>query len=351
MAELAFNAGFKLAAKTADAVDAAMLKRAEDGLRPHLGASLIGRKCNRALWYSFRWATLVTHPARLLRVFGRGHREESVLTQYLRDAGLKVMTVDLSTGRQFSFSDGHFGGSMDGAALGVLEAPKTWHAIEYKTSSKKMFDILSAKGVKEAKPEHWAQMQIYMLKFELTRALYVAVNKDDDSLHMERIEFDKDAAQAFVDKAQWIISLNTPPDGISTDQTYFECKWCDHSALCHGTAAPLPTCRSCTHSTALREGTWQCALRGKQLSVDDQKRACDGHRVIPILLKNWATPIDACDADNWVKYQLKTGGEFVNGEAPDGITGAELHALEHKSALVDPVLLKYRKEFDGRVVA
>ena len=47
-----------LATATLDAIDAAMLKAADDGLRQHLGASLIGKPCERALWYTFRWTTL-----------------------------------------------------------------------------------------------------------------------------------------------------------------------------------------------------------------------------------------------------------------------------------------------------
>ena len=35
-----------------------MPKAADDGLRQHLGASLIGKPCERALWYAFRWTTL-----------------------------------------------------------------------------------------------------------------------------------------------------------------------------------------------------------------------------------------------------------------------------------------------------
>ena len=30
---------------------------ASDGFRSHLGASLIGKECERALWYDFRWVT------------------------------------------------------------------------------------------------------------------------------------------------------------------------------------------------------------------------------------------------------------------------------------------------------
>lgn len=32
-----------------------------DGFRNHLGASLIGKSCNRALWFDFRWVSPTGH--------------------------------------------------------------------------------------------------------------------------------------------------------------------------------------------------------------------------------------------------------------------------------------------------
>lgn len=347
-----FRADLKLAEQTLQAIDAATQASAEDGLRPHLGASLIGRSCSRALWYSFHWCTAPQHEPRILRLFLRGHREEDNLSNLLRSAGIKVMQVNPQTGKQFQFGNGHFGGSMDGACIGLPEAPKTWHALEFKTHSAKSFNTLAAKGVKEAKPEHWAQMQCYMAWASLERALYVAVCKDDDRLHLERIDADKAAAKVFMDKAQRIIEAPTPPEGISTDASWYECKWCEHRDLCHGSAAPLPTCRSCSHSTPEPGGTWTCARhQGKTLAVPEQKQGCQAHRVIPILLKNWAEPVDASDVDNWVKYRTKDGTEFTNGHPPDGYTSDELHRMEHKAMLNNDIVKHMRQEFGGRVVA
>ena len=42
------------------------------------------------------------------------------------------------------------------------EAPKTWHVLEFKTHGVKSFADLTAKGVVLSKPQHAAQMQIYM---------------------------------------------------------------------------------------------------------------------------------------------------------------------------------------------
>jgi hypothetical protein len=350
---LNFRADIKLATKTLEAIDAATLRRAESGLRPHLGASLIGRPCERALWYTFRWATAPNHEPRMLRLFARGQREEDNLAALLRAAGVTVHTVDPATGRQFSYSTGHFGGSMDGACVGLPDAPKTWHLLEFKTHSAKSFNELEKHGVKAAKPEHWAQMQCYMAWAGLTRALYVAVCKDDDRLHLERIDAEPEEAKRLMDKAQRIIDAPTPPERISDDPSYYLCKWCEHHAICHGTEVPLPTCRSCSHSTPEPGGTWTCARhQGKTLSVPEQRNGCQAHRYIPALLKNWAEPVDASDEDNWVKYQTSSG-TFVNGAPPEGLSSEEIHAARDKRFLVVVVdeMMDLRKEFGAKVVA
>lgn len=356
MASVAFRVDLKMATATLEAIDAATLRTAEDGLRPHLGASLIGRPCSKALWHSFRWATRQQHEPRILRLFLRGHREEDNLADLLRAAGITVMQTDPQTGKQFSFGGGHFGGSMDGACVGLPDAPKTWHALEFKTHGAKSFNDLTKKGVQDAKPEHWAQLQCYLAWTGMERALYVAVCKDDDRLHLERIDADKDAAKALFDKAQHIINAPTPPDGISDDPAFYLCRWCEHKDLCHGSAAPVPTCRSCSHSTPEPGGTWSCARhQGKTLSVQEQKQGCGAHRVIPVLLRNFAEPTDASDKDNWVRYSLKSGGEFVNGAQPDGFSSEEIHAAGDKAALAvlatDPFVQKMRREFGGEIVA
>lgn len=116
----ALDSTIKLANQTAAAIDSAVLARSGDGMRPHLGASIIGQPCERKIWYTFRWAKQSNHEARILRLFARGQREESSLTSLLRQAGVQVVDVDRTTGDQFQFSDigGHFGGSMDGACTG-----------------------------------------------------------------------------------------------------------------------------------------------------------------------------------------------------------------------------------------
>lgn len=164
--------------------------------RTHLGASVLGRKCAREVWYNWRWAHVTQHTGRLLRLFERGRDEEQRFTGYLRALGLEVREygqrliyysgqenthryialpwdapipeyyedvsanashVAIAEGefgvklKQQAFSDhnGHFGGSGDGELHGLqalfsfnLEGPGL---LEAKTHGEKSFVDLAGK--------------------------------------------------------------------------------------------------------------------------------------------------------------------------------------------------------------
>ena len=83
------------------------------GFRDHLGASLIGKECERALWHDFRWGTRIHFQGRILRLFETGQLEEARLIRNLRRTGA-TLDVDPDTGRQWWVESigGHFGGSL-----------------------------------------------------------------------------------------------------------------------------------------------------------------------------------------------------------------------------------------------
>lgn len=280
-----------------------------DGFRDHLGASLIGKTCARALWYDFRWVTPSWHSGRLLRLFETGQLEEARLVRNLRATGATVLEVDPETGRQFRVDahGGHFGGSLDGVAFGLLEAPKTWHVLEFKTHSKKSFADLVAKGVVQSKPQHAAQMQVYMHLTGITRALYVAVCKDTDQLHLERIEADRAFAERLLDKAERIIFAQHPPERLSEDPAWFECRLCAHQEACHGGGGAAVTCRSCLHATPV-EDAWHCARHDRRLDAQEQRHACARHLFIPDLVPGAITEA----GEDFVTYRMKDGSSWVN---------------------------------------
>ncbi|MFM2054709.1 MAG: hypothetical protein RL456_2746 [Pseudomonadota bacterium] len=340
---------------TVDAIYRAYEARAGTEHRPHLGASVIGRECARALWYAFRWAVSVRHSGRVLRLFERGQNEEAVFVANLRAAGVEVLDRDSRTGEQFRFSDvgGHMGGSMDAQALGILEAPKTWHVCEFKTHGAKSFATLKANGLAKAKPEHAAQMQCYMHWSELTRAFYLAVCKDTDELYSERLRYDTAAATALIERARRIIQASEPPARISERPDWYLCKWCDAYDLCHQGAMPEVSCRTCVHAipedTHQRKGTgrWSCARFGCDLPVDVQRQGaqCHEHVFIPALVP-WLA-VDANADENWVEYRTPDGRTVRNG--PGGYASRELAAAPGLCG--DAITDMIREQFGAEMVA
>lgn len=340
---------------TVEAIYRAYERNAATEHRPHLGASLIGRECARELWLIFRWAGITRHSGRLLRLFERGQREEAVFVANLRAAGVTVWDVDPETGKQFRFSDvgGHFGGSLDAVAIGILEAPKTAHLCEFKTHNAKSFAALVKDGVEKAKPEHVAQIQLYCHWAKLTRAFYLAVNKDTDALYSERLHADPVAAQVLIEKARRIITATEPPARLSERPDWYQCHWCDHHAICHDGAIPQAHCRTCAHSTPELDGDgrWSCARYQCDLTTDTQRQGghCPSHVFIPALVP--LKQVDACGVSGWVEYETP-GGSIRNG--PGWVASRELAANAAACVALgggaDPVFHRVRDALGAEVV-
>jgi len=348
----------------ADAIFAAYkAKYGAEPQRPYLGASAIGKPCLRQHWYSFRWSKPAEFTGRLYRVFQSGHLQEPRIYSDLRSIGCTVYDLDPSTGKQWTFTEPssghHFKGNADGIVTGLPQAPKAAHILEIKTSSAKMFAEMQKLGVKKAKPEHYAQMQMYM-KWSIdtygehgcTRAIYIVVNKDNDDIYTERLEFDKAEAQAIIDKALTVITSTEPPVGISQDPSWYECKFCDYHSICHGTDVPATTCRSCAHATPEMDGNgrWSCQRGEDYIDQNVMRTGCNQHRYIPILLAKFAKPVDMVDGN--VVYEMN-GKQFVNGHPdanPEHISSAEIHACNDKTALVDDFALGLRLQHGARFV-
>jgi CRISPR/Cas system-associated exonuclease Cas4 (RecB family) len=348
----------------ADAIFASYkAKYSTEPQRPYLGASAIGKPCLRQHWYSFRWSKPAEFSGRLYRVFQSGHLQEPRIYADLAAIGCTVYDMDPATGKQWSFTEPtsghHFKGNADGIVIGLPQAPKSPHVLEIKTASAKMFAEMQKFGVKKAKPEHYAQMQMYM-KWSIdvygengcTRSIYIVVNKDNDDIYTERLEYNKDEAQAIIDKALAVITATEPPVGISQDPSWYECKFCDYHSICHGTDVPAPTCRSCAHVTPEMDGDarWSCAVHQNDIPVPTQRTGCDTHRYIPILLAKFAKPVDMVDGG--VVYEMD-GKQFSNGYPgadPTQISSAEIHACKDKVMLTDQQALQLREQFDGKFV-
>jgi len=315
---------------------------AEDGNRPHLGASLIGHACERYLWMTFRWVDAKKFPGRMLRLFETGQLEEARFVRNLRRIGIEVHDVT-PDGKQWRVSalGGHFGGSMDGAGVGFPEAPKSWHVLEFKTHNDKSFNDLVKNGVRKAKPQHYAQMQVYMGLTGMERAFYLAVNKNTDELYSERVDFDPVEFAKLKGRAERVINANEPPLRCSNDPSWYVCKMCDFHEHCHGEAAPAVNCRTCAHSTPVMDGDgdWDCDAHGREAWKHVSMRTgCKDHRYIPILLERFAKQKDYVNGD--VVYETEAG-EFANGDPSNGaLSSQEIRDCQQKVMLADCYRIK-----------
>jgi len=335
---------------TANLVYQAYEASAEDGRRPHLGASLIGHSCERYLWLTFRWALTKRWPGRMLRLFETGQLEEARIVRNLRSIGAQVHET-APDGKQWRVSalGDHFAGSMDSAILGLPEAPKTWHVGEFKTHNEKSFKDLAAKGVESSKPQHYAQMQTYMGLTGMDRALYFAVCKNTDEIYTERVEFDPVAFAKIMDRAERVIKAAEPPLRCSNDPSWYICKMCDFHALCHGEEAPDINCRTCAHSTPVTDsdgGKWTCAQYGEiGLLAQRESHKCSTHRYIPILLERFGKQKDVVYGD--VVYEHEHG-TFTNGQSTAGaLSSLEIKACQQKVMLADAAAMKEEMQKQG----
>jgi len=317
----------------------------EDKPRAHLGCSGIGHPCDRWIWLSFRWAVREAFPGRIRRLFRRGQNEEAIVVADLKSIGIDIK----QTGRQQRFVKlgSHVSGSIDGIIdHGVPEAMRTPHIAEFKTHSLKSFKDLE-KGVKASKPMHWAQMQAYMYATKIDRALYVAVCKDDDRLYTERVNYDKAEATRLVERAKRIALAERMPDPISTDPSWYQCKFCPANSFCHTRRlTEHVNCRTCARSTPEPDSTWSCARwDSKDIPTDFQHAGCDSHVLHPDLVP-W--PIKDSGIPDEAVYVIN-GVEVRNGEG-DAFTFSSKELIAGGEACAAKIVSEVKKEFPGAKV-
>jgi hypothetical protein len=294
-----------------------------------MGVSELGTECERALWYSFRWALLPAHSGRLLRIFRTGHDSEAPLIADLEAIGIKVQRQQ----EEVSFG-GHILGHIDGTAIGVPSAEKTEHLLELKTAKLSRYNKLEKEGVTKAEPKHWVQMQLYMKGLGLKRALYVCRCKDDERLHSERIHYDPLPVDSWLERGHRISLMSDAPERIDERPSFYKCKMCDWLDVCHkAKSTDAVNCRTCAHSTPMHQtvlgdgeevnaGAWKCERWDSFIPVEGQRVGCGAHVLHPAMVR---VPLESIGEQWHAAY-----GSYINGdpdELEEALTSASLLEL------------------------
>lgn len=325
-----------------------MQEQREQRHRYHLGASQLGHHCDRWLWLSFRWAVIEKFNGRMLRLFRRGQKEETTVVSDLRAIGMDVR----NTGTQQSRVDfgKHVSGSIDGIIeYGVPGHPNKRHVLEIKTHSKKSFDELEKQGVEKSKPMHYAQCQLYMHGTDVSRALYVAVCKDDDRIYTERIRYNKEHAETLVSRGHRITMSERIPEpcpGAAPD--WYQCRFCPAHSFCHEThLTQQVNCRTCAHSTPREDATFTCERHGGHAIPNDyQHKGCECHVLHPDLV-----PWPMVDSDDQLIARYKIGEAVVSNGDPDAtvFSSREIIASPSMCANPDEMVKIVRERFGARI--
>ena len=308
------------------AIYSAYESKARNGDNLGIPISMVADECERKLWYAFRWASLARqedNPGRKESIFETGRYWEERLLDDLEIIGCQVERLDPSTGQQFrvQLANGWLRGKLDGKVANLPEAPKTVHVVETKSHNNKSFKGLQKKKLQLAKPDHYAQCQLYMHAEHLTRCFYYAVNKDTDERYAERIEHDYALAVKLEAKVDRIVRQNSAPPKLFEDpnsKAAFPCSWCAGRPQCHEGALARKNCRTCISAEFLDGAVVRCAFWDKELDYKEQQAGCPKHIFLPILVPG--EQIDASESERWVKYRMADGSEWVNGEVGDDST-------------------------------
>jgi len=261
----------QFASKTLLAIDSVV----ETGQgRNYSGMSGIGNKCIRALQYASRNAFDKEIPARVNRIFEAGHKFEDIMIESLKSAGVEVFDEQLEV---VGFA-GHWKGHIDGKCIGVLEAPKTVHLAEFKTMKDSKFKTVVKKKVKDAFPGYYAQMQMYMHYTKLTRALFMAINKDTCDYYIERIHYDKNFSLELVRKSEEVFLMEYLSHRIGNEDS-FDCRFCNAKQVCFGEIEINKNCRTCENVDIENEGKWVCGKEWQEIDTFEKQMAGCRHWV------------------------------------------------------------------------
>jgi hypothetical protein len=278
-----------------------------------LGISVgeIGTECDRALWFGFRWASQPEEiDGRKISIFRTGDMWEDRMVADLEAIGAEVFDQQ----NRIRLVGGHVRGKIDGKAIGLPEAPKTIHLMEFKSSNTENFKDVQKKGCKESKPLHYGQCQIGMHAEGLDRCGYLVTDKDTDKRYFERIEYDPVYCMRQLARAERIIMMDEPPSRLCNKRDDFRGMFCKHAAVCWAEAWSRVTCRSCLHATPTMDGdaAWNCSRWSKPLSVDEQKQACGAHLYVPALVPG-GEQVDVDEENEVVVYRMPDGTLYRDG--------------------------------------
>jgi hypothetical protein len=231
---------FILAAAPVNTEINAVIERAHAAVaempRYYLGASIVGEHCARKV--QFDWWCKPELPARVRRIFDRGHFFEAHTREQLVAAGF-VFSPSVSDLAFTACNDdlqGHADGLIiAGPALPTvrLDFPALW---ECKALNAKNWRAVERDGLDKAFPKYSAQVSLYQAYLNRTNpALFTVVNADTCELLHFTMPFSAEQARYWSDRAALIIDATRAGKLLprfTNDPDDWRCRICQHKERC-----------------------------------------------------------------------------------------------------------------------
>ncbi len=201
-------------------------------IRKYIGASSIGNKCDRAIWYGFVGEKQNELKPELMTTFDVGKRLEGLILDYMDAANLNVVRPTKNNNYLF-FQDSDVL-EFQGHADGILIIPGGERVIiEIKTAKSSSFVKFKNKGLREWQKLYYAQLQSYLGMSGYKRGVLIAINKDSSDLHHEWVDYDDIYYHELKTRASSIAKSKEPPERINKSPLFYTCNTCSYKESCH----------------------------------------------------------------------------------------------------------------------
>lgn len=240
-------------------------RKEKESPRNYLGLSMIGNSCHRYIQLYHYWTFGYEVTSRVRRLLDFGHLAEKFMIEDLAKVGIIVS----GSRKELVGSAGHWYGHIDGEFKKYL--------VEFKTHNDKSFKALS-KGLRESKPEYYDQVQAYMGYSDFKSCIHVNYCKNTSEYKIFIIDFDLERFKDLQRKEMEVLLAESLLPRIGNNNiSWFKCKMCNAKDVCFGKKEVSKSCRTCANVDVCDNGIWKCSKHRKELTIDEQKSACDDY--------------------------------------------------------------------------
>lgn len=293
-------------------------------------------KCGRRMWLTLRGAVKTNHPAERLRTFRIGHALEDAMCEWLEQAGYKVAKRESELVNKW--------GVVLARIDGILAKDGAFYLLEMKTANSRRYKDMLKNGIPDY---YFAQVQLEMHHSaqlsahgnQLTKCVFVILNKDTSEIHTEVVEYDRVYADLQTERVHDIIASDAYP---APDRDW-TCKMCDQRPVCEGEYLPAINCRTCAF-VSVEEGVFTCPFGDSP---------CEKHIFHPQIMEDIGYPIVNVDNANMaVEYErFVMAAPGYKHDAKPTFNSWSLQTLVDSGLQDDEQYLAIAKDFNATPIA